>query len=202
MARSIFVPIMDRFTRSRLLASLAVLVAHASAVPVDADTFTYVGSARCRMCHSSERIGAQYHVWAESRHAKAFATLGTSKARAMAKKRGIADPQKSPQCLPCHVTGYGEAPERFSSTYSMADGVSCEGCHGPGSGYSKIPIMQGIREGRLKAEDYGLSLSDKTTCARCHNDKPESGGFISWPRDSARIAHPIPAGYRIGDQAP
>ena len=185
------------------LAVLLLVFAAASVLagpPAGTGAFTYVGSAKCRLCHATERVGGQYHIWAESKHAKAFETLGSDKARAMAKKRGVADPQKAPECLACHVTGHGEPAERFSSSYSAAEGVSCEGCHGAGSGYSKISTMQGIRQGTLKAQDFGLILPDKTVCARCHNQKPDSGGFVDWPRDSAAIAHPIPPGYKSGEQ--
>jgi hypothetical protein len=61
--------------------------------------------------------------------------------------------------------------------------------------------MQGIRGGTLKAEDYGLTVRvDKTVCARCHNQKPLSGGLVDWPKDSTAIAHPIPPGYESGSQ--
>ena len=161
---------------------------------------TYVGAAKCRLCHGTDRVGNQYHLWAESKHAQSFETLGSDKAKAMAKKRGIADPQKAPECLPCHVTGYGAPAERYGPSYSQAEGVTCESCHGAGSGYSKISIMQGIRHGTLKAEDYGLVLPDKTACARCHNKDPLSSGFVDWPKDSTAIAHPIPPGYESGSQ--
>jgi hypothetical protein len=179
---------------------VALVWAGSSAAGPPKGIFTYVGSAKCRLCHGTERVGDQYHLWAESKHAKAFITLGSDKAKAMAKKQGIADPQKAPECLPCHVTGYGEPAERFGPSYAQAEGVSCEGCHGAGSGYSKISIMQGIRRGTLKAEDHGLVLPDKTACARCHNKDPLSGGFVDWPKDSTAIAHPIPPGYESGSQ--
>jgi cytochrome c554/c'-like protein len=182
----------------------AVVVACLAAMPSRtraAAAFTYVGSTRCRICHSSERIGGQYQAWAGSRHAKAYETLATDKAQAMARKQGIADPQKSAQCLACHSTGAGLPPSRFEPSFAIADGVTCEACHGPGGSFAKISIMQGIRKGRLRAKDYGLTVGDKAVCAACHNEDPHTGGFVAWPRDSARIAHPIPAGYTSGDQA-
>ena len=187
--------------RKAVLALLAGLVWAGSGTAGPAGTFNYVGSTKCRLCHGADRVGNQYHLWTESKHAKAFETLGSDKAKAMAKKRGIADPQKAPECLPCHVTGYGEPVERFGPSYAQAEGISCEGCHGAGSGYSKISIMQGIRRGTLKAGDYGLVLPDKTACARCHNKEPLSGGFVDWPKDSTAIAHPIPPGYESGSQS-
>ena len=180
---------------------LALALALAIASPARAaGPFTYVGAAKCRLCHGADRVGNQYHLWTESKHAKAFETLGSDKAKAMAKKLGIADPQKAPECLPCHVTGYGEPAERFGPSYAQAEGVTCEACHGPGNGYSKLSIMQGIRRGTLKAGAYGLTLPDKTMCARCHNKEPLSNGFVDWPKDSTAIAHPIPPGYVSGSQ--
>lgn len=181
------------------IVALCALAGRLVAAPAPPAT-TYVGSTKCRLCHGTERIGGQFHLWAESKHAKAFDTLKSDKALAMAKKRGITDAQKAPECLSCHVTAAGEPAERLGPSYSAAEGVSCESCHGAGSAYSKISIMQGIRHGKLKAADYGLVLADKAVCARCHNDKPESGGFVDWPKDSAAIAHPIPPGYTSGDQ--
>jgi hypothetical protein len=189
-------------TAAPAIALLVALVWTGSSTPAPPKgTFTYVGAAKCRLCHGTERVGNQYHLWTESKHAKAFETLASDKAKAMAKKQGIADPQKAPECLPCHVTGYGEPAERFGPSYAQAEGVTCEACHGAGSGYSKLSIMQGIRRETLKAGEYGLVLPDKTMCARCHNQKPLSNGFVDWPKDSTAIAHPIPPGYESGSQS-
>jgi len=51
------------------------------------EAFTYIGAAKCRMCHKKEAIGQQYVVWSNGPHAKAFATLATEEAIAEAAKR-------------------------------------------------------------------------------------------------------------------
>ena len=70
----------------------------------------YIGAKKCKMCHMSKKRGEQYGKWAAGPHAKAFEVLATEEAKAAAKKAGVeGDPQQSPKCLKCHVTGY-EAP--------------------------------------------------------------------------------------------
>jgi hypothetical protein len=57
--------------------------------------------------------------------------------------------------------------------------------------------MQGIR-GDAQGRGFGLTVGDKTVCTL---PQPEaSGGFVDWPRDSTAIAHPIPPGYKSGEQ--
>jgi hypothetical protein len=55
--------------------------------------FTYIGSAKCRMCHMTTKSGAQFKIWQESRHAKAFETLKSPKADEIAKTKGITVPE-------------------------------------------------------------------------------------------------------------
>jgi cytochrome c peroxidase len=170
----------------------------AKAAPKD---HMYVGAKKCKMCHNSEKGGAQFLKWTESKHSKAFATLATPKALEVAKAKGIADPQKSDECLKCHVTGHGKPADRFAASFVAADGVGCESCHGPGSDYQKMKTMQGIRDHSLKAEDYGLVLPTKALCVECHNDKSPTFKEFKWEADSTKIAHGIPAGYKRGAAA-
>jgi hypothetical protein len=159
---------------------------------------TYVGVKKCKMCHNKEKSGGQYAKWMESKHSKAFEALASDSAKAIAKAQGIADPQKADECLKCHTTGHGEPAEMFAATFAAADGVGCESCHGPGSDYIKMKTMKGIWDGSLKGEDHGLKPVTKDTCAHCHNEKATGGKFVSWPKDSTKIAHPIPEGYKPG----
>jgi len=158
----------------------------------------YVGVKKCKMCHSSEKGGAQYGKWLESKHAKAFETLAGEQAIAVAKKKGIADPQKSAECLQCHQTGYGEAADLFATTFVATDGVQCESCHGAGKDYIAKKTMQGITDGTLKGADYGLVMPNQERCAQCHNDKSPTFLKMDFAADSTKIAHPIPPGYKRG----
>jgi hypothetical protein len=174
-----------------VLAALAV--AGISYAAGDATTFQYLGAGKCKVCHMSAKKGAQYKVWSESKHAQAFAVLGSDDAKAIAKEKGIADAQKAPECLQCHVTGYGEPADHFAASFSESLGVQCESCHGPGSAYYKMTTMQDARAGKIDKATVGLLMPTKDTCAHCHNEKATGGKFVDWPADSAKIAHPIPA---------
>jgi hypothetical protein len=59
-------------------------------------------------------------------HAKAFDDLAVNY-------------KEDKSCLPCHVTGFGEA-TGFKSTSGTPQlvGVSCEACHGPGNEHARI----------------------------------------------------------------
>ena len=162
----------------------------------------YVGTKRCKTCHNSEKGGAQFTKWSESKHAKAFATLATPKALEIAKAKGIADPQKADECLSCHVTGHGKPADMFKPTFAAADGVGCESCHGPGSDYMKMKTMQGIRDKSIKGAELGLIEPNKKTCDTCHNEKsPTFKAWKDFAADSAKVGHAIPAGYKRGAAA-
>lgn len=154
----------------------------------------YLGAKKCKTCHNSSKKGAQYKVWMESKHAQAFHTLATPEAHEFAATKGIEDPQRAAECLQCHVTGYGEPKDHFAATFSESLGVQCESCHGAGSDYYKKKPMKEIYFGKTKPETYGLIMPTAETCAKCHNEKSQSGEFVDWPADSAKIAHPIPPG--------
>jgi hypothetical protein len=161
----------------------------------------YVGIKGCKSCHNSEKGGAQFKKWSDSKHASAFATLATPKALEIAKAKGIADPQKADECLQCHVTGHGKAADMFKPTFAAADGVGCESCHGPGSDYKKMKTMQGVRDKTIKAADVGLVHPTRDTCKSCHNEKSPTYKPSKFEEDSTKIAHSIPAGFKRGAAA-
>lgn len=165
---------------------LAGLILVLSVVSVDAG-HKYIGNSKCKTCHKLEKYGNQHEVWEKSRHARAYETLGTAKAKESAKKHGIDDPRKSPECLKCHVTAYDVPVELKTAGYKMEEGVSCEECHGPGSDYKKIKIMRN----REEAIKNGLVIGDKKTCLKCH--VPEGNDFyveFDFEKFMDKIKHP------------
>ena len=73
---------------------LAVLVAIAMVAVVSAPAAAereYVGSDSCKMCHKKDKTGNQYGVWSESKHAKAYETLASDKAKEIAGGKAIAN---------------------------------------------------------------------------------------------------------------
>lgn len=158
------------YKRLFLLMSAVVLwISFASA-----EDFKYIGAAKCKMCHNKADKGEQYNKWASSVHAKAMASL-----------KG--DEAKDPKCLKCHSTAAG-ADQALVATITVAEGVSCESCHGPGSAYKVATIMKDQKASLAK----GLILPDEKVCKKCHNEQsPHYKGF-NYKEYVAKIAHDDP----------
>ncbi|MFQ5697015.1 MAG: multiheme c-type cytochrome [Myxococcota bacterium] len=162
----------------------------------------FVSAKKCATCHKKKLIGNQYGAWQRSAHARAFEDLSTDRARAVAAKVGVkGDPAQAPQCLECHVTGYGAGPEAFlKGALVLAEGVGCESCHGAGQNFRKKSIMSDLELAKSK----GLRIPEDADCRVCHNEKSPtwdenryvlaSGKHVGFDFDLARkkIAHKIP----------
>ena len=116
-----------------------VVAQDAPAAPAAA---TYVGAAKCNMCHAK-----QHATWMLMKHSKAIEALS-------------AEEQKKPECVKCHVTGYGE-PGGFVSMEATPDlaNVQCEACHGAGSNHLKAPMAEKKKMINGKGRD----------CRDCHS---------------------------------
>jgi len=152
--------------------------------------FKYIGANKCKTCHKKELIGDQYGKWEKSGHAKAFKVLQGEEAIAIAKEKGIAGPpSEAAECLKCHATaatlGAGDVEKK---PLSNSDGVQCETCHGPGSGYKKKKVMAD-HEKSLAA---GLLIPDEKTCTQCHNDESPTFKGFNYAEASKKIEHMIP----------
>jgi uncharacterized protein YpmB len=148
----------------------------------------YVGSNKCKMCHTTAKQGEQFRIWADSKHALAYKNLASETGKQKAKKLAVNDPQKSEKCLICHTTAYGKE-KLWDKSYSIEEGVGCEACHGPGSIYKKISIMKN-RELALK---NGMILGNKNSCLTCHRkDNPEHNPVFNYEKSWEQIKHPIP----------
>ena len=76
----------------------------------------YIGSDKCKNCHSSEHKG-----WAKTAHSRAYDLLVN------------VDQQKNAACLSCHTTGYGKGGFTDETATPGLKSVQCESCHGPAS---------------------------------------------------------------------
>jgi hypothetical protein len=115
---------------------------------------TYVtGRTGCRRCHLRE-----FNSWRRTPHANAYETLP-------------AENRTNPDCVKCHVTGYGRE-SGFTSIEATPDlaNVTCEVCHGPGSLYNTEDIMKD----RDAATAAGLVIPTEKTCVKCHNSESPS----------------------------
>jgi hypothetical protein len=172
-----------------LLSGLGICLVLALAVPVHAEGHKYVGAEKCKMCHNAPAKGAQFTKWSESKHAKAFADLGSDAAKKIAQSKGIADPQKSADCLKCHVAGQGAPADQLGEKYKAEEGVSCEACHGPGGDYMAMAVMKD----HAKAVAAGMTDPNEATCKKCHNAESPTFKDFNFATASAAIAHPNPA---------
>ncbi len=155
----------------------------------------YVGVAVCAPCHKGEKKGKMFEIWQASKHAKAYETLKTEQAKKVAEAKGIkVPPHEAPECLKCHVTGYGAPKEAFLERFKIEDGVQCEACHGPGSDYKTLKVMQN----REEAIKNGLVLvlvedgSAEKLCKTCHNEQSPTFKGFDFKKAWAEIAHPLP----------
>ncbi|MHC4217374.1 MAG: cytochrome c family protein [Planctomycetota bacterium] len=143
--------------------------------------YTYVGTKKCKSCHLDT-----HKSWEKTKMGMAFETLKPGHAKEAKASFGF-DAEKDytadAKCLPCHTTGYGKSggyaipaagDKRAARKVKYLQGVGCESCHGPGSGYVKIfeEIDKSQRKYTLE-ELYsaGLHKGEKAMCVACHNDK-------------------------------
>lgn len=130
--------------------SAAVLAGSLMAQKDPAAGATYLGVAKCKMCHPK-----QHKTWEAMKHAKAFEQL-------------IGDEQKDPECLKCHTTGFGKGgydPAKAAEENAKFANVQCESCHGPGSEHMKAPKEQ-------KKATIHLRTSE---CSVCHDPHKSFG---------------------------
>lgn len=152
----------------------------------------YVGAKACMPCHMTPKSGAAYKIWQGTAHAKAFATLATPEAKEIAKKKGIADPQKDEKCMKCHDTAFGVAKAQLAPTFKAGEGVGCEVCHGPGSDYKALQVMRDIDAGKIKGETVGLVMGTEKDCVKCHNSESPTFKEFKFAEAFKKIAHPTP----------
>ena len=181
---------------NKLVAMTAMaLFCWATAATAEDKPNTYIGAAKCSKCHKKELIGDQAAKWKESKHSKAFETLLSDDALAIAKERGMTEaPSESADCLKCHATGYGLTADQLAKDpLDVKDGVQCESCHGPGSNYKKKSTMSD--HDKALAAGMWEPGEDEKVCTVCHNDESPTWdaekGF-DFKQRKEDIAHPIP----------
>lgn len=149
-------------------------------------TATYKGIRSCQKCHIKEYIS-----WKKTKMASTFEVLKPGQAIETKTKFKL-DPQKDyttdTKCLECHTTGFRmpggyKIPEKgdleAAKHAQENEGITCEGCHGPGSKY--IPIHENALMKKQKytldelyqAGQYKIDIRDCTTCHNLRN--PTSG---------------------------
>jgi hypothetical protein len=128
-------------------------------------TARYVGTDACAACHAPALA-----MWKTTKHAHALATLEQ------------AHRARSPECVPCHVTGYllpGGPKDIAAATRHFAD-VGCEACHGPGSNHVEAARALAAGASPEAAATARSAISrpvPPSVCLGCHTPDQTNQGF-------------------------
>ncbi len=146
---------------------------------ISAKGATYIGVKKCKSCHFK-----QWNSWRKTKMAQTFEVLKPG-VRGEEKTKLKFDPDKDytkdPACLDCHTSGYGMPggyiipAEGDSEAQDQAEdnaGVTCEGCHGPGS--KSVEIQEDIKENKrpytfAELRAVGFHKAGVRSCTPCHN---------------------------------
>jgi len=144
---------------------------------VAAGKYNGPGGCAASSCHGSVQPKSttrifqnEYTIWiAQDKHFRAFAVLRNSVSERIGKILNIGPPSQAPKCLVCHSLYV--APEQQAQTFELNDGVSCENCHGPASGWlgphttKNWPHEKSVQLGMYDTRN----LEDRTAkCLTCH----------------------------------
>lgn len=166
------------------LAFIVIMIAFATTALLS-QTPTYVGSAKCAICHKTDAQGKQFPIWQASKHSQSVAALSSPGAAEKAKAMNVQNPASSPACFKCHQPLSEKAPE------IKAEGVTCEVCHGPGSDYRKLNVMKdkalAVKNGLIL---YGSPDAIKKQCLTCHENA--HGMTFDFAASWDKIKHPKP----------
>jgi len=104
----------------------------------------YIGPGSCAAtsCHGSVKpiagsriLQNEYSTWIiKDKHSRAYQALTGDVGERMARILRLgAKAEEAPKCLGCHALN--PAPEQRGRAFEISEGVSCENCHGPASGW-------------------------------------------------------------------
>ena len=141
----------------------------------------YIGLRGCSAsaCHGQDDRAPgdsiwqnEYQTWAtEDKHSNAFLLLYNENSRAMGQRLGLGNPVEENRCLACHSIN----PDNQEADFDISEGVSCEACHGPASGWVNSHYTRGHT--RAQSLDEGMfdtkDLVRRTEiCISCHVGSP------------------------------
>lgn len=155
--------------------------------PVATAPGKYVGVASCVSsgCHGSTQplaataaLQNEYYTWLNSdRHAQAYNVLFSDRSARIAKNMRLRKKAYEENvCLDCHTTNVTAS--MVDGNVDSEDGVQCEACHGPASGWRSEHVSQGWTHEQSVARgmtDLRKVPARAQLCAGCHtgNEKKE-----------------------------
>src|SRR5882757_10623662 len=153
---------------------------HADTKNPTPEPMKYIGPGSCAAtsCHGSVKpiagsriLQTEYSTWIlKDKHSRAYQALAGDAGEHMARilKMG-AKAEDSPKCLACHAL-YTK-PEQQGRKFEIAEGVSCENCHGPASGWlgqhttTGWPHEKSVQLGMTETRNV-IHRTEK--CLECH----------------------------------
>jgi hypothetical protein len=160
-----------------VLIGISLGVSFSTCLAAEPPKYTGPGSCASPSCHGGVAPRSDNSVWqneystwvVKDKHAQAFTALSLPIAVRMAKILELPNAFSAPKCLACHALDVPEA--QRARTFDLADGVSCESCHGPASNWLGPHTTKGwthqqsIEAGMYDDRDL-ISRSQK--CLSCH----------------------------------
>ncbi|GAA0327192.1 hypothetical protein GCM10009087_41810 [Sphingomonas oligophenolica] len=112
-------------------------------------------------------------------HSRAFTVLSYARAKQITATLGLGDPTSAPACLGCHTT---PTDGRTGVRFLARDGVGCEACHGPASGWISSHYTVGASHAANVAR--GMTPLDRpatraAVCLDCHFGSNKPGQFVT-----------------------
>lgn len=149
-------------------------------VATDISAHKFMGTASCASsnCHGSaapvkgsEVLQNEFVTWfRHDSHAKAYTVLLNDQSKRIAHNLSIKSAESEPLCLACHATYVPNEKDR-GDKYRVADGVSCESCHGPASSWLKEHVATDTTHSNnvsLGLKDLSTSTAKSELCLSCH----------------------------------
>lgn len=170
-----------RFATIATIATIAMLATSSVAFAQAADLvrFKHLGVAACAssVCHGkiAPQIGRdvglnEYRTWTEEDvHSRAYRVLEQPLSKRIAANSGLGDPTKEKLCLDCHADNVPTT--RRGPKFQLADGVSCESCHGGSEKWIESHAAlsrthrENVSDGMYPSE---LPLQRAQLCLKCH----------------------------------
>lgn len=152
------------------------------------------GSCSARACHGSteqdftfqDLYRRSHTTWIQAdKHSRATQVLHNDRSKAITTRLNFTEPAyQSVRCLACHATPE-IAPDPGPYLFRFgSDGVSCESCHGPASGWLEPHVSQSwkSKSPKEKSTDYGMNplgtLAERAeNCVGCHTGAAAGGGL-------------------------
>jgi len=169
-----------------LVLCLGVLACAQTREPAPIGKYNGPGGCAASACHGSVlprtvlRIPQnEYSIWTgQDKHARAYEVLSNEVSLRIGRILNLnTTPAQNEKCLACHALSV--PPEQRAQTFDISDGVSCEHCHGPASGWLGPHTVKDweSKSGDDKAKLGMWDLRDVAVrahnCLHCHVGTPE-----------------------------